>query len=78
MKDYIRTVQGHFPGAKIWLTEFSAIPIADQGVNKAFLDAILPWLDDAANGVERYSFFMLAEGNLVRGGQLSGTGKEYF
>ncbi|KAL9101237.1 MAG: hypothetical protein Q9187_009266 [Circinaria calcarea] len=50
---------------KIWVTEFSAEPQRDTNLNKAFMDIVLPWLDNQATMVDRYSYFMVDPGMLI-------------
>jgi hypothetical protein len=61
-------------GKPVWLTEFGASGSDDQ-VN-AFLQDALPWLD-SQDYVERYSYFMAAEGKLISGGSLNSVGKTF-
>jgi hypothetical protein len=69
-----KTVEDIFGAPKpLWLTEFSALPVGDVQVNADFMAEILPWLD-ASPLVERYSFFMVKEGNMVAD---NGLGKVY-
>ena len=64
------------PG-KFWITEFAALPIDDAQMNADFLAIVLPWLDNEAGMVERYSFFMASDGDLLSGGSLSASGQAY-
>ncbi|KAB8345964.1 hypothetical protein FH972_023016 [Carpinus fangiana] len=61
-------------GKPVWITEFGASGSDDQV--SSFLSQVLPWLD-SQDFVERYSYFMAAEGTLVSGGALSTYGKTY-
>ncbi|KAH6670526.1 glycosyl hydrolase catalytic core-domain-containing protein [Halenospora varia] len=59
----------------LWITEFQYTVKADEN---AFLAAILPWLDAPEQSyIQRYSYFMAADGNLISGTGLSTTGKTY-
>ena len=60
----------------LWIPEFGRLgSIADQ---QAFLDQVLPWLDDPAQAqIERYAYFMVYDGFLTTGGQLNELGKQY-
>ena len=64
----------------VWVTEFSATPLPDQGgmqKNMDFLSAdngVLSYLDSTC---ERYAFFLAKEGSLVSGSGLSDLGKKY-
>ncbi len=59
---------------KVWLTEFAAAG-SDEQVAK-FLAEVLPWMD-SNDAIERYSYFMCADGRLVNGNSLSTVGKAY-
>ena len=59
---------------KVWLTEFAASGSDAEVAN--FLGEVLPWLD-SNEAVERYAYFMCADGKLVNGGGLSAVGKAY-
>lgn len=50
---------------KVWVTEFAAEPKKDANKNKAFMDIVLPWLDNQATMVDRYSYFMVDPGMLI-------------
>ena len=76
-KEYILTAKSQLGGKSVWVTEFSALPLEDQTVNSAFMDIVLPWLDSADSGVDRYSYFMVSDGSLVQGGSLTAMGKAY-
>jgi hypothetical protein len=59
----------------IWITEFQPSGTADQ--QNTFLETVLPWLD-SQDYVERYSYFMAADGNLLdTGNTLSTLGETY-
>ena len=60
---------------KVWLTEFAAAG-SDAEVAK-FLGEVLPWMD-SNDAIERYAYFMCAEGELVSGSAMSDpVGKAY-
>lgn len=60
-------------GRPIWLTEFQ--PSGSDAEQAKFLGAMLPWLDDKSNGVERYAYFKVD--TMVNGGGLTETGTTY-
>ena len=60
--------------SKVWLTEFGAGTDSFDTVD--FLRQALTYLDGNAQ-VERYAYFMCAEGDLLNGTQLSDTGQVY-
>lgn len=61
--------------SKVWLTEFAASG-SKQEIAK-FLGEVLPWLD-SIDEVERYAYFMCADGHLVSGTSISDpVGKAY-
>ncbi len=70
-----QVVKAHeLTGKPIWVTEFGAYG-ADADVD-AFLQEVLPWLDEQSY-CERYSYFMVREGMLVNGQEMSAYGKTY-
>jgi hypothetical protein len=58
----------------LWITEFEASGTTAE--QQAFLETMLPWLD-ASDMVERYAYFMAADGNLISGTSLSALGTTY-
>ncbi|PNH60838.1 hypothetical protein VD0002_g6856 [Verticillium dahliae] len=64
-------------GKPVWLTEFAPLSHDDSAVS-SWIQTNIPKLD-ALKELERYSFFMVAEGNgkLISSGGLSGAGKAY-
>ncbi|KAF4632636.1 hypothetical protein G7Y89_g5480 [Cudoniella acicularis] len=59
----------------VWVTEFQYLVSADEN---SFLEQILPWLDAPEQSyIQRYSYFMAADGNLNSGTGLSITGNTY-
>jgi len=65
-------------GKPIWVTEFAPINSDDATIN-TFLGKVMTAMDTDSRYifVERYAFFMLADGMLTRGNQLSTYGKTY-
>lgn len=62
---------GHRP---VWITEFRAS--GDTVKQQAFLEAVIPWLD-AQNFVERYAYFMVSDGSLISGDNVSALGRTF-
>ncbi|KAM0282562.1 hypothetical protein ACHAQH_002930 [Verticillium albo-atrum] len=64
-------------GKPVWLTEFAPLSEDDSAV-ASWIQTNIPKLD-ALEELERYSFFMVGEGNgqLISSGGLSGAGKAY-
>ena len=75
--DFATQVQAAGGPGKFWITEFAALPISDAQINADFLAIVLPWLDNEAGMVDRYSFFMASNGDLLSGGGLSASGQAY-
>lgn len=50
-------------GKPVWVTEFGCTDGADSDIS-AFLEEVMPWMDEQSY-VERYSYFMVADGYLV-------------
>ena len=73
LKDHIGKAQAVAGGRAIWLTEFK--PDGSDEQQAAFLDKMLPWLDDKSNGVERYAYFRVD--NMVSGASLTQAGSAY-
>ncbi|KAF2807708.1 uncharacterized protein BDZ99DRAFT_392158, partial [Mytilinidion resinicola] len=61
-------------GKPVWLTEFAATGSDDQVAT--FLKTVLPWLDEQPF-VEKYSYYMVADGKLVSGTTPSTIGSVY-
>ena len=59
---------------KVWLTEFGATGSEDEIAN--FVQEAISFLD-ATSAVERYAYFMVADGVLVNGNSLSTLGEAY-
>ena len=64
---YITAAKQELGNQPIWVTEFSAVPTMDQSLNSDFMAIVLPWLDSAESGVDRYSFFMVASNGITEG-----------
>lgn len=63
-------------GKPVWIPEFQRL--GDQEGQVEFLSEVLPWLDaDEQGQIERYAYFMVAEGFLLEGGGLSKVGEIY-
>lgn len=63
-------------GKPVWIPEFQRL--GDQDGQVEFLKEVLPWLDaDEQRQIERYAYFMVAEGFLLEGGGLSKVGEIY-
>ncbi|MCJ1351374.1 MAG: hypothetical protein MMC33_001358 [Icmadophila ericetorum] len=64
--------------SRVWVTEFAALPLEDDATNAAFLDIVLPWLDQSPI-VDRYSFFGVFPNYLLdsAGNGLSTSGNVY-
>lgn len=63
-------------GIPVWIPEFQRL--GDQDGQVEFLREVLPWLDaDEQRQIERYAYFMVAEGFLLEGGGLSKVGGIY-
>ena len=74
LKKHIGDTQKIAGGRPIWLTEFQPSgTVADQ---QSFMGKILPWLDDASNGVERYAYYQV-DGILTSGNSLTTLGDAY-
>ncbi|CAI7631626.1 unnamed protein product [Penicillium glandicola] len=65
---------------EVWITEFAlSVDVngsADLATTTAFLDEVIPWLDEQT-GVTRYSYFMCAEDYLLTSGSLNDAGTAY-
>ncbi|KAF2495133.1 hypothetical protein BU16DRAFT_440710, partial [Lophium mytilinum] len=61
-------------GKPVWITEFAATGSDDQVAT--FLKTVLPWLDEQ-DFVEKYSYYMVADGVLVSGTTASTIGSVY-
>lgn len=72
-KDHI-TKAHELTGKPIWVTEFGAFG-SDAAID-AFLQEVLPWLDEQPF-CERYSYFMVREGLLIDGKEMSSYGRTF-
>ena len=72
-KQHVSDTQAVAGGLPIWIGEFQC----NAGDEAAFLTQALPWLDSPASGVERYSYFMVADGILKSGNGVSALGTTY-
>lgn len=64
---------------KIWVTEFAAMPLTDATKNEVFMNITLPWLDNVATMVDRYSYYMVDTNMMVNGAHnaLTASGTKY-
>ncbi|KAI2679737.1 CAZyme family GH128 [Penicillium psychrosexuale] len=66
--------------SELWITEFALNAdvngSADPAATAAFLNEVIPWLDQQS-AVTRYSYFMCAENYLLSGSTLNLAGKAY-
>lgn len=74
MKQHIKDTQVVAAGRPIWITEFQPKGSVEQQAE--FMAEILPYLDDGANGVERYAYYQV-DGVLTSGDALSELGSKY-
>lgn len=74
LKQFIKDTQEMADGRPIWITEFQPKGSIEQ--QAAFMDEILPYLDDQSNGVERYAYFQV-DNILASGSALSELGSKY-
>ena len=74
LKQHIKDTQEMAEGRPIWITEFQPLGSTEQ--QAAFMDEILPYLDDKSNGVERYAYFQV-DNILASGSALSPLGSKY-
>lgn len=76
----VKDCQCLWPGAKVWVNEFSALPTINQdnsGVNEEFMKSVIPYLESNPD-VERYSYFFASPNYLVdNNGGLTSAGKTY-
>ena len=65
-------------GKPIWINEFAPIGVDDAGVDD-FLGKVMLEMDTNPeyNFIERYAYFMVADGILTQGNGLSRYGKTY-
>ncbi|KAL9598029.1 MAG: hypothetical protein Q9219_004785 [cf. Caloplaca sp. 3 TL-2023] len=73
-KSYVNSLVSSAKGREVWIPEFQRY--GDTNGQKQFLEGVLPTLD--GNGaVTRYAYFMVADGILTTGGQVSELGNTY-
>jgi len=73
-KSYISQVHAAAPGKPLWLTEFAATGSTE--VQAAFATEAMAYLD-SLDYVERYSYFMVAEGDMVTNSVPNALGKVF-
>ena len=77
-KSHVNEARKIARGRPIWITEFKASGSDEQVA--AFLDQVLPWLDQSSD-IHRYAYFMAAPGDgllIENGGTgLSKVGKDF-
>ena len=75
-KDQMTQAMAAARGKPVWIPEFGRLgSLEDQ---HAFLEKVLPWLDDAAQAqIERYAYFLVIDGYLTTGGALNELGQLY-
>lgn len=74
-KNYVTKAHAAGGGRPVWITEFEAS--GDVAQQQAFLNEVLPWLD-SQDYVERYAYFMAADGILISSGTtLSPVGQAF-
>ncbi|CCU81172.1 hypothetical protein BGHDH14_bgh02974 [Blumeria hordei DH14] len=74
-KNYVTKAHAAGGGRPVWITEFEAS--GDTAQQQAFLNDVLPWLD-SQDYVERYAYFMAADGILISSGTtLSPVGQAF-
>lgn len=75
-KDQMTQAIAAAQGRPVWIPEFGRLgSLEDQ---QAFLEQVLPWLDDAAQAqIERYAYFLVFDGYLTTGGALNQLGQIY-
>lgn len=74
LKAHIGKAQAVANGKPIWLTEFQPSGSTEQ--QAGFMSKMLPWLDDTANGVERYAYYQV-DGVLSSGNAKTTLGDDY-
>ncbi|GAB7347465.1 hypothetical protein MBLNU459_g4379t1 [Dothideomycetes sp. NU459] len=75
-KDQVANATAVAGGKPVWVTEFGCTDGTDADISN-FLQEVMPWMDEQAY-VERYSYFMVADGYLVSSAtELSTYGSTY-
>ena len=73
-KDHVTQAYAAGGNRPIWITEFGATGSAAQ--QQTFLETVIPWLD-AQDFVERYAYFMVADGSMVTGTSINALGQTF-
>ena len=73
-KSYISQVHGAAPDKPLWLTEFAATGTLE--IQTAFAQQAMAYLD-SLDYIDRYAYFMLADGDLATGSAPNELGKAY-
>lgn len=74
LKKHIKDTVAMAGGRPIWLTEFA--PSGSAADQQKFMTAMLPFLDDKSNGVERYAYYQV-DGILASGSSKTPLGNVY-
>ena len=69
-QNYMQEASAACNGKPIWLTEFGASGTAEE--QNTFLETVLPWMDEQSY-IERYAYFMVADGSLISTGTALST-----
>ncbi|KAL5325857.1 hypothetical protein ACEPPN_006991 [Leptodophora sp. 'Broadleaf-Isolate-01'] len=73
-KEYMAKAYTAGGNRPLWITEFEASGTDEE--QAAFLTEVMAWMDET-DYIERYAYFMVADGNLVSGTSLSSLGSTY-
>ncbi|KAK2624260.1 hypothetical protein QTJ16_006210 [Diplocarpon rosae] len=73
-KEYMAKAYTAGGNRPLWITEFQAPGSTEE--QKTFLTEVMAWMD-ATSYIERYAYFMVADGNLVSGSTLNSLGSTY-
>jgi len=74
LKKHIGDAKAMAGGRPLWLTEFA--PLGSAAEQQTFMSAMLPFLDDKSNGVERYAYYQV-DGILASGSSKTPLGDVY-
>ncbi|KAK6000811.1 hypothetical protein QM012_003536 [Aureobasidium pullulans] len=74
-KSHVQNATDVAGGKPVWVTEFAPTGASDAQIS-TFLEDVMPWMD-SQSFVERYSYFMAADGNLLSGSEPSSFGQTY-
>ena len=74
-QDHVSNATSVAGGRPVWVTEFAPTSGTDAEIS-TFLETVMPWMD-SQSFVERYAYFMVADGMLVSGGATSSYGSTY-